>query len=258
VSRQKEIVIKIEDLSKKYNEHYALQDIHLKVIRNQIISIVGPSGGGKSTLLRCINYLEEPTYGKIFINDKLLTKKNQRKLCLKIGMVFQNFNLFPHMNVLDNLIYAPTKVLGQEHNTLLLKAEGILDNLGLTAKLQAYPADLSGGQKQRVAIARSLMMDPEIMLFDEPTSALDVELMHEVIEVIKSLKNRLTIIIITHDLRFAKIISDRLIFLEHGKILADQPCKEFFSIPKSPRVKQFLQNSLEYGNPELVSGSQRP
>ena len=204
--------------------------------------IIGASGSGKSTLIRCINNLENPTTGSVLIDGKKLTRRNRGKLCFKIGMVFQQFNLFPHMSVLENLTYGPINVIkankkqSEEKATLLLKQFGILE------KIYSYPMDLSGGQKQRVAIVRALMMDPEVMLFDEPTSALDPEVVKDIIEIISQLKNQMTMIVITHHIKFAKIIADRIIFMDQGKVLADQPADEFFEKPNSHRARLFLQN----------------
>ena len=235
-------MILLEKISKKYAKNYALKDITLNFKSNETVAIIGPSGSGKSTLLRCINNLEELTSGQIFINGKKLTNKDRKKLCFKIGMVFQNFNLFPHMSVRDNLIYSPINVLGMERESCEAKAEDLLDKFGLKQKLAFKPANLSGGQKQRIAIVRALMMDPEIMLFDEPTSALDPEVIKDIIEAISLLKSKMTMIVVTHHIRFAKAIADRIIFMDHGLVLADQKAQEFFQKPKSHRARIFLEN----------------
>jgi polar amino acid transport system ATP-binding protein len=235
-------MIKLENISKKYNKNYAIKNISLQFGLAETIAIIGPSGSGKSTLLRCINRLEEPTSGQVFINNEKLTARNRRKLCLKIGMVFQNFNLFPHMNVKDNLIYSPLNVLGVQKNIAEEKAEHLLEKFSLKQKLSSKPSDLSGGQKQRVAICRALMMNPEIILFDEPTSSLDPEVIKDIIDAILILKSQITMIVVTHHLKFAKSIADRIIFMDHGQALADQKVSEFFEKPSSHRARLFLEN----------------
>lgn len=235
-------MIKLENLSKKYDKVYALKDVNLRFNPFETTAIIGSSGSGKSTLLRCINRLEEPSKGQIFINNEKLTVKNRRRLCLKIGMVFQSFNLFSNMNVRDNLIYGPINVLNLKKEAAIEKAEDLLAKFNLKQKFLAKSADLSGGQKQRVAICRALMMNPEVMLFDEPTSALDPEVIKDIIEAIISLKKQITMIIVTHHLKFAKAIADRIVFMDHGVVLTDQPTKDFFEKPKSHRAKLFLEN----------------
>lgn len=235
-------MILLEKISKKYAKNYAIKDISLNFKSNETVAIIGPSGSGKSTLLRCINHLEELTSGQIFINGKKLARKDRKKLCLKIGMVFQHFNLFPHMNVKENLIYSPINVLGLEKAVCEAKAGNLLAQFNLKQKLTCKPADLSGGQKQRVAIVRALMMDPEVILFDEPTSALDPEVIKDIIEAILLLRDKMTIIVVTHHIKFAKAIADRIIFMDHGQVLADQPMSEFFHQPSSDRARLFLQN----------------
>jgi polar amino acid transport system ATP-binding protein len=235
-------MIRLEKISKKYGRNYAIKDININLAANETIAIIGSSGSGKSTLLRCINGLEEPTQGHIFLNEEKLTRKNKKRLCLKIGMVFQNFNLFPHLNVLDNLTYAPINVLGIKKDVAKIEAIKFLEQFGLKQKLTAWPKDLSGGQKQRIAICRALMMNPEIMLFDEPTSSLDPEIIKDVIEAILLLKTQMTMLIVTHHIKFAKAIADRIIFMDHGLILANQPTQEFFDRPDSHRARLFLEN----------------
>jgi len=235
-------MIKLENISKKFDKNYAIKDVSLNFIVNETIAIIGSSGSGKSTLLRCINNLEKPTSGRILIDNELLTHKNKKRLSLKIGMVFQNFNLFPHLNVIDNLIYAPINVLGIEKSVAILEVEKSLEKFNLRQKSTAWPKDLSGGQKQRVAICRALMMNPEIMLFDEPTSSLDPEIIKDIIEAILLLKTQMTMIIVTHHIKFAKSVADRIIFMDHGLVLADQPTKDFFEKPKSHRARLFLEN----------------
>ena len=235
-------MIALQNVSKDFAGQQAITDINLVFDKRETVVIIGASGSGKSTLIRCINNLENPTTGSVLIDGKKLTRRNRGKLCFKIGMVFQQFNLFPHMSVLENLTYGPINVIkankkqSEEKATLLLKQFGILE------KIYSYPMDLSGGQKQRVAIVRALMMDPEVMLFDEPTSALDPEVVKDIIEIISQLKNQMTMIVITHHIKFAKIIADRIIFMDQGKVLADQPADEFFEKPNSHRARLFLQN----------------
>ena len=235
-------MIMLEKITKKYDQTYALKDVSLSFNANEIAVIIGSSGSGKSTLLRCINYLEQPSSGRVVIEGINLTKKNHAKLCLKIGMVFQGFNLFPHMSVIENLIYSPVKVLKLENSVTRQKAVDLLDKFGLGSKIDSACNDLSGGQKQRVAICRALMMDPEILLFDEPTSALDPEIIKDIVEAIKLLKSQITMVIVTHHLKFAKAIADRIIYMDHGIILADQQVDDFFAKPKSHRARLFLEN----------------
>lgn len=237
-------MIRLEAISKKYGKNYALKDVSLSFDGHETAVIIGPSGSGKTTLLKCVNQLEDPTSGHVFINGIKLTNKNRNKLCLKIGMVFQNFNLFPHMNVLENLIYSPVNVLNVEQDQARDKAEKLLQTFGLQEKLHSKPTNLSGGQKQRVAIARALMMDPEIMLFDEPTSALDPEVIKDVVEAISMLKSQMTMIVVTHHINFAKAIADRIIFMDKGHVLCDQPKQDFFNKPKSHRARLFLENII--------------
>ena len=235
-------MIALENVSKQFDGQSAISDINLVFDKRETVVVIGSSGSGKSTLLRCINNLENPTTGSVLIDGKKLTKRNRGKLCFKIGMVFQQFNLFPHMSVLENLTYGPINVIKARKKKSEEKAKALLKQFGVLEKAYSYPMDLSGGQKQRVAIARALMMDPEIMLFDEPTSALDPEVVKDIIEIIAQLKHQMTMIVITHHIKFAKIIADRIIFMDQGKILADQPANEFFEKPNSHRARLFLQN----------------
>lgn len=235
-------MIKLDEVSKKYGSQYAVKNASFNLTKYETLAIVGPSGSGKSTLLRCINHLEEVTKGSIYIDGDKVTKRNYQKLCLKVGMVFQHCYLFPHMNVMSNLIYGPTHVLGKTKEESITKAEKLLEDFRIKNKADTMPNALSGGQKQRVAIARALMMDPEVMLFDEPTSALDPEVIKDVVEVIARLKNAMTIIAVTHHLKFAKAIADRIIFMDQGQLLCDQKTEEFFEQPKSHRARLFLEN----------------
>lgn len=235
-------MIALENVSKSFDGQLAVSDINLVFDKREAVVVIGPSGSGKSTLLRCINNLENPTTGSVLIDGKKLTRRNRGKLCFKIGMVFQQFNLFPHMSVLENLTYGPLNVIKAKKKDAEEKAKTLLKQFGLLEKTYSYPQDLSGGQKQRIAICRALMMDPEIMLFDEPTSALDPEVVKDIIEIIAQLKHQMIMIVITHHIKFAKIIADRIIFMDQGKVLADQPAEEFFQKPKSHRARIFLEN----------------
>lgn len=237
-------MIVLEDVSKKYNDQIALKNIGFSSSKKEIISIIGPSGSGKSTLLRTIAGLEVPDEGNIYIDGTKASARGPN--CQKIGMVFQNFQLFPHMNVIENLTYAPRKVLGMSAKEAKEKAKSYLKTFGLSAKIKAMPAELSGGQKQRVSIIRALMMNPEIILFDEPTSALDPEKVKDVADVIKSLKKDMLIIVITHHVALAKAISDRIIFMAEGQILGDQDAALFFKKPKSHRARLFLEKVKDF------------
>ncbi len=238
-------MIKLEKICKKFGDNIAIQDIDLIFDKKETTVIIGSSGSGKSTLLRCINNLENPTSGSVYIDGTKLTGSNRGLLCFKIGMVFQQFNLFPHMNVLQNLTYSPINVLNKNPNEMQEKAETLLEQFGILEKQNAYPAKLSGGQKQRVAICRALMMDPDTMLFDEPTSALDPEVIKEIIEIINDLKQNMRMIIVTHHIKLAKMIADRIIYMDRGLILADQNSKDFFEKPASHRAKLFLDNVFD-------------
>ncbi|MDG1436530.1 MAG: amino acid ABC transporter ATP-binding protein [Rickettsiaceae bacterium] len=235
-------MIALENVTKKFNDRAAIQDINLKFNKRETVVVIGSSGSGKSTLLRCINNLEDPTSGNVLIDGKKLNSSNRSKLCFKIGMVFQQFHLFPHMSVLENLTYGPMNVLNKNKLESEEKARKLLKKFSMLEKASSSPLGLSGGQKQRVAICRALMMDPEILLFDEPTSALDPEVVKDIIEIINDLKSQMTMIVITHHIKFAKIIADRIIFMDKGLVLADQPSEEFFVKPKSHRAKLFLEN----------------
>jgi polar amino acid transport system ATP-binding protein len=235
-------MIELKNVTKKFDSHYALRDINLTFDKRETVVVIGSSGSGKSTLIRCINNLENPTSGSVLINGEKLTQKNRGKLCFKIGMVFQQFNLFPHMSVLENLTYGPRNVLHANQIDTEQKARDLLERFGIADKINSAPADLSGGQKQRAAICRALMMDPETILFDEPTSALDPEVIRDIIKIINDLKTQVTMVVITHQINFAKIIADRIIFMDKGVVLADQPAAEFFEKPTSHRARLFLSN----------------
>ena len=237
-------MIRVEHLQKNFGQLHALKDVTLEVNKGEIVSLIGPSGSGKSTLLRCIHGLEKPDKGKIYMNDELMDPQNKEKYREQrnhMGFVFQHFNLFPHMTVLDNLNLAQTEVLGRSKEDATKKSLELLKRVGLQEKKDSYPNNLSGGQKQRVAIARALCMDPDMMLFDEPTSALDPEMIKEVLEVMKDLgKQGMTMIVVTHEMGFARKVGSRVVFLDHGDIIEEAPSEEFFSNPKSDRAKDFL------------------
>ncbi|WP_084384059.1 ATP-binding cassette domain-containing protein [Fervidobacterium islandicum] len=240
------IIIKIENLVKRFGKLEVLRGINLQVKKGETIVIIGPSGGGKSTLLRCINKLEEYQGGQIYLDGVDINEYDVNQLRARIGMVFQQFNLFPHMNVLDNLILAPTKVKNMPRDEAVKKAKVLLSRVGLLDKIEAYPEQLSGGQKQRVAIARALMMDPEIMLFDEPTSALDPELVGEVLDVMKNLaRSGMTMLVVTHEMGFARDVTDRIIFISEGVVEEEGPPEEILKNPKKQRTREFLRRILE-------------
>lgn len=238
-------MIEIKNLYKKFDKKIILNDLTLSVPKGQTLAIVGPSGSGKSTLLRCINMLEKPDSGNVFINGEDVTdpKINLDRIRSNVGMVFQSFNLFPHMTVLQNITYAQKVVDKKNQRLAEERALDILEKVGLKEKANAYPSEISGGQKQRVAIARCLAMDPYVILFDEPTSALDPEMVKEVLDVIRNVKgDNITKLIVTHEMSFAKEVADRIIFMDHGIILEDRDPKGFFKSPESDRAKLFLQN----------------
>ncbi|MEN2468100.1 amino acid ABC transporter ATP-binding protein [Ornithinibacillus sp. FSL M8-0202] len=240
-------MIKTIDLTKSFGDNLVLKDITTMIDQGEVVAIIGPSGSGKSTFLRCINLLEDPTGGFIWIKDKEITKPQVNKLAIRknIGMVFQHFHLFPHMTVLENVTYAPIKVKHMKKDLAEKLAEELLAKVGLTEKINAYPNRLSGGQKQRVAIARALAMDPEIMLFDEPTSALDPEMVKEVLDVMKDLaQTGMTMVVVTHEMNFAKEVADRIFFMDEGQIVEEGKPKDFFSKPKTKRAEDFLSKVL--------------
>ncbi|MEN9230778.1 MAG: amino acid ABC transporter ATP-binding protein [Thermostichus sp. DG02_5_bins_236] len=240
-------MIKVQDLHKKFGALHVLKGISTEIPLGAVVAIIGPSGCGKSTFLRCINRLEVPTSGRITIDGMDITDPHTDilKVRQRVGMVFQHFNIFPHMTVLQNLIYAPLKVKKVPKDQALAKAYELLERVGLSDKTDVYPSRLSGGQKQRVAIARSLAMEPQIMLFDEPTSALDPEMVREVLDVMKSLaQSHMTMAIVTHEMGFAREVADRICFFDSGLLVEDAPPAEFFSNPKSERAKQFLEKML--------------
>ncbi|AZV51013.1 peptide ABC transporter ATP-binding protein [Bacillus halotolerans] len=240
-------MIKVEKLSKSFGKHEVLKNISTNIAEGEVVAVIGPSGSGKSTFLRCLNLLEKPNGGTITIKDKEITqpKTNTLKVRENIGMVFQHFHLFPHKTVLENIMYAPVNVKKESKQTAQGKAEELLRKVGLFEKRNDYPNRLSGGQKQRVAIARALAMNPEIMLFDEPTSALDPEMVKEVLQVMKELvETGMTMVIVTHEMGFAKEVADRVLFMDEGMIVEDGNPKEFFLSPKSKRAQDFLEKIL--------------
>jgi len=241
------VAVKVDRLYKSFGKLKVLQGISTEIKQGEVVAIIGPSGSGKSTFLRCMNLLEVPTSGKIYIDGVDITapQTNIMRIRQNVGMVFQHFHLFPHMTVLKNVMYAPIKVkhLSQEE----ARREGLelLSKVGLAEKAEVYPSKLSGGQKQRVAIARSLAMKPEIMLFDEPTSALDPEMVKEVLEVMQDLtQTGITMAIVTHEMGFAREVADRILFLDQGRLAEEAPPEEFFAHPKSDRAIQFLEKML--------------
>lgn len=243
--KSNEVILTISHLSKKFGDNEVLKDISTSVTKGEVVVIIGPSGSGKSTFLRCINYLEVPTSGEINFEGQVLNPKSKEKVLdlyrTKIGMVFQSFNLFPHLTVLENITLAPLEVLEVTKSEALARAHELLKNVGLLEKINAYPRDLSGGQQQRVAIARALAMKPDIMLFDEATSALDPELVGEVLKVMKDLAHTgMTMIIVTHEMDFAREVSDRVIFMDKGLIVEQGTPQEVFNSPKEKRTIDFI------------------
>ena len=240
-------MIKINDLYKSFGNNDVLKGINENIKKGEVVVVIGPSGSGKSTFLRCLNRLEEPTKGEIIFEDKCITDKkvNINKIREKMGMVFQQFNLFPHKTVLDNLMIAPIKVKSVSAQAARAKALELLSKVGLQDKADVYPSSLSGGQKQRIAIARALAMEPEVMLFDEPTSALDPEMVGEVLNVMKDLaKDGMTMVVVTHEMGFAKEVGDRILFMDNGVIMEQGTPEEIFNNPKNSRTIDFLSKVL--------------
>ena len=240
-------MINVENLSKNFGNLKVLKNISTTINKGEIISIIGPSGSGKSTFLRCINKLEEPTEGHIYIDGMDLMDKNTdiNKIRERVGMVFQHFNLFPNMTVLENLTLSPIMVKKESKEEAEKYALYLLEKVGLSDKVSSYPTQLSGGQKQRIAIARALAMKPEVILFDEPTSALDPEMIKEVLDVMRDLaKEGMTMLIVTHEMGFAKNVGNRILFMDNGEIIEDCSPKGFFENPTNERIKDFLNKVL--------------
>ena len=240
-------MINVENLSKNFGDLKVLKNISTTINKGEIISIIGPSGSGKSTFLRCINKLEEPTEGHIYIDDMdLMDKKTDiNKIRERVGMVFQHFNLFPNMTVLENLTLSPIMVKKESKEEAEKYASYLLEKVGLSDKASSYPTQLSGGQKQRIAIARALAMKPEVILFDEPTSALDPEMIKEVLDVMRDLaKEGMTMLIVTHEMGFARNVGNRILFMDNGEIIEDCSPRNFFENPTNERIKDFLNKVL--------------
>lgn len=240
-------MIHIKDLNKTFGQNHVLKGVNERISKGEVVVVIGPSGSGKSTFLRCLNLLEEPSSGTIVFEDKETTDKKTdiNKIREKMGMVFQQFNLFPHKTVLENITLAPIKVKGLKEEEAKEKAFKLLEKVGLKEKADAYPGSLSGGQKQRIAIARALAMEPDVMLFDEPTSALDPEMVGEVLTVMKDLaKEGMTMVVVTHEMGFAREVGDRILFMDGGNIVEQGTPEEMFKNPKHPRTIDFLSKVL--------------
>lgn len=239
------IEISVRNLKKAFGDNKVLTGIDFDLYSGEKVVVLGPSGSGKSTFLRCINRLEEPSSGEIFFKNTLISNANVREMRAKIGMVFQHFNLINNLSVMENLVLAPVNLKKFSRDEAEKKARGLLKHIGLSSKADAYPASLSGGQKQRVAIIRALMMEPDVLLFDEPTSALDPESIGDVLSLIHEVVDKgMTTMIVTHEMNFAKEIASRIVFIDKGRIVEEGTPKEFFSHPKTPRVKEFLDKVL--------------
>lgn len=240
-------MIKLEKITKSFGELDVIKGVTAEIPQGEVVAIIGPSGSGKSTLLRCINLMEIPTSGRVLIDGDCINEGGVKiaKVRKKVGMVFQHFNLFPHMTTLQNVTYAPIKVKGMKSKDAKEKARELLDKVGLADKADVYPSNLSGGQKQRAAIARALAMEPEAILFDEPTSALDPEMVQEVLGVMQSLAHTgITMVIVTHEMGFAREVADRVWFVDDGQIKEDSAASKFFKSPRNERAKEFLENVL--------------
>jgi arginine/lysine/histidine transport system ATP-binding protein len=240
-------LIQVQNLGKKFGDLEVLKDISVDIEKGDVVCVIGPSGSGKSTFLRCLNRLEEPTSGHILFEgvDIVGKKTNIDKHRQKMGMVFQQFNLFPHMTILKNLTLAPMKLQGREQSKAEEQARKLLEKVGLKDRAEAYPNQLSGGQKQRIAIVRALCMNPDVMLFDEPTSALDPEMVGEVLSVMRELaEEKMTMVVVTHEMGFAREVATRVMFMDGGYFLEENNPKEFFSNPKNDRLKLFLSKVL--------------
>jgi ABC-type polar amino acid transport system ATPase subunit len=242
-------VVELRDVRKSFGDNLVLDGVSLQVSKGEAIVIAGPSGSGKSTMLRCVNGLETADSGEVNFNGQSIVKagKSLSTLRADIGMVFQQFNLFPHMSVLENVTLAPIRVKGQDKDAAAKRGRELLERVGIAEKADQYPAELSGGQQQRVAIARALAMDPKLMLFDEPTSALDPEMIREVLDVMRDLaREGMTMLVVTHEMGFAREVCDRLVFIDEGKIVEEAPPEEFFSNTKSQRAKDFVDKIIHH------------
>ena len=239
------IEISVRKLKKSFGDNKVLNGIDFDLYNGEKVVVLGPSGSGKSTFLRCINYLEEPTSGEVYFENTLINQKNVQEMRSKIGMVFQHFNLINNLTVMENLTLAPVKLKKYTPNEAEAKAHKLLKHIGLSEKANSFPASLSGGQKQRVAIVRALMMEPNVMLFDEPTSALDPESIGDVLSLIREVvDDGMTVVIVTHEINFAKEIASRVVFIDKGRVIEEGKPSEFFSHPKTTRVKEFLNKVL--------------
>jgi len=242
-----EVLISVKNLNKTFGKSHVLKDVSVEIRKGEVVVIVGPSGSGKSTFLRCLNLLETPSNGDIIFEGIKITEKHAEinKHRQKMGMVFQHFNLFPHLTVMENITLAPMKAKGISLKEAEAEARKLLKMVGLEDRADAHPSQLSGGQKQRIAIVRSLAMQPDVMLFDEPTSALDPEMVGEVLDVMKELgKEGMTMVVVTHEMGFAREVGTRVLFMDEGRIVEDLPPKDFFDNPKHPRVCEFLSKIL--------------
>ncbi len=240
-------MITVKDLHKSFGDIEVLTGIDEHISKGEVVVVIGPSGSGKSTFLRCLNLLETPTQGEIYVDDELITSKDAdvNKIRQKMGMVFQQFNLFPHLTIMENITLAPVKLKKMTKQEAIKRGEELLERVGLPEKADAYPAQLSGGQKQRVAIARALAMQPDIMLFDEPTSALDPEMVGEVLDVMKDLaKSGMTMVVVTHEMGFAREVGTRVLFMDQGIVMEQGTPEEIFTNPKNERTQNFLSKVL--------------
>lgn len=249
VAQDHAVPILMRHVTKRYGDFVALNDVSLEVEAGKVVTVIGPSGSGKSTLCRCLNGLEQIDDGEIELFGQPLPEEGAElaKLRTQVGMVFQSFNLFPHMTALQNITLAPVGVLGISKDQAREKAEALLERVGIADKAKKFPAELSGGQQQRVAIARALAMEPKILLFDEPTSALDVQAIKEVLDVMADLANAgMTMVVVTHELGFAKSVADRVVFMEQGRIIEESSPKEFFAEPRTERARSFMETVLAH------------
>lgn len=244
---EKRVMLRIRNLNKSFGDLHVLKDIDMKVLESDVVCLIGSSGSGKSTLLRCLNFLEKRDSGQILIEGEEVNPETQNinKVREKVGMVFQHFHLFPHMTVIENIIEAPVHVKKVPKKQALVEAKELLRKVGLEDKADVYPSKLSGGQKQRVAIARAMAMKPDVLLFDEPTSALDPELVGEVLSTMKELaEDGMTMVVVTHEMSFAREVSDWIVFMQEGRVIESGPPEEFFTNPKETRTKEFLQTTV--------------